>query len=67
MMAWNMNCVSSILEVHGKIIGYDMMSITKGFSEAVCVLIATEQNDVLNENVSLKIDDEIMKIKVSEI
>jgi hypothetical protein len=55
------------LEVHGKIIGYDMTSITKGFLEAVCVLITTEQHDALNENVSLKIDDEIIKIKVSDI
>jgi hypothetical protein len=61
------DCISSILEVHGKIIGYDMTSISKGFLEAVCVLITTEQHDALNENVSLKIDDEIMKIKVSYI
>lgn len=44
-----------------------MTSITKGFSEGVRVLIATEQNDVLNENIQLKIDDEKMEIKVSKI
>jgi hypothetical protein len=56
LIGWNRRCIESIVEYAGKMVGYNIASMSQGSLTGVKVLMCTTSFVTLNERVLLVLD-----------
>jgi hypothetical protein len=67
LIGWNRKCIESMVEDAGKMIGYDITSVSQGSLMGVKVLLSTTSFTTLNKQLSLILDGEEFDISVMEM
>ncbi|KAG6735302.1 hypothetical protein POTOM_022361 [Populus tomentosa] len=67
LIGWNRRCIESMVEDAGKMIGYDITSVSQGSLMGVKVLLCTTSFTTLNKQLSLILDGEKFDISVMEM
>jgi hypothetical protein len=67
LIGWNRRCIEFMVEDVGKMIGYDITSVSQGSLMGVKVLLSTTSFTTLNKQLSLILDGEEFDISVMEM
>ncbi|XP_073264031.1 uncharacterized protein [Populus alba] len=67
LIGWNRRCIESIIEKAGKMLGYDITSVSQGSLTGVKVLLSTTSFEMLNEHVLLVLDGDEFEISIMEM
>jgi hypothetical protein len=67
LIGWNHICIESIIEKAGKMVGYDITSVSQGSLTGVKVLLSTTSFETLNEHVLLVLDGDEFDISIMEM
>jgi len=67
LIGWNRRCIEFMVEDVGKMIGYDITSVSQGSLMGVKVLLSTTSFTTLNNQLSLILDGEEFDISVMEM
>ena len=67
LIGWNRRCIESMVEDAGKMIGYDITSVSQGSLMGVKVLLCTTSFTTLNKQLSLTLDGEEFDISIMEM
>ncbi|KAG6738395.1 hypothetical protein POTOM_058011 [Populus tomentosa] len=67
LIGWNHRCIESIIEKAGKMLGYDITSVSQGSLTGVKVLLSTTSFETLNEHVLLVLDGDEFEISIMEM
>ena len=67
LIGWNRRCIESIIEKAGKMVGYDITSVSQGSLTGVKVLLSTTSFETLNEHVLLVLDGDEFDISIMEM
>ncbi|KAG6750616.1 hypothetical protein POTOM_045121 [Populus tomentosa] len=67
LIGWNRRCIESIIEKAGKMLGYDITSVSQGSLTGVKVLLSTTSFETLNEHVLLVLDGDEFEISIMEM
>jgi hypothetical protein len=62
MEGWNKNCIDTLLQSWGNIIGYDTSCVSQGSISGIRVLIRTTKLEPLQGQVLLKLDGIQVKV-----
>jgi hypothetical protein len=65
LIGWNCRCIESIVEDVGKMIGYDITSMSQGSLMGVKALLSTTSFMTLNERISLILNGDEFEISES--
>ncbi|KAG6790614.1 hypothetical protein POTOM_006772 [Populus tomentosa] len=67
LIGWNRRCIESIIKKAGKMLGYDITSVSQGSLTGVKVLLSTTSFETLNEHVLLVLDGDEFEISIMEM
>ncbi|KAJ6944605.1 hypothetical protein NC652_009847 [Populus alba x Populus x berolinensis] len=67
MEGWNRNCINSLLQSWGNIVGYDTSCVSQGSISGLRVLIRTTTLDPLHDHVFLQLDGVQVEVSLKEI
>ena len=67
LIGWNRRCIESIVEKAGKMIGYDITSVSQRSLTGLKVLLSTTSFETLNECVLLVLDGDEFDISIMEM
>ncbi|KAG6768380.1 hypothetical protein POTOM_027294 [Populus tomentosa] len=67
LIGWNRRCIISTIQKVGKMVGYDITSVSQGSLTRVKVLLSTTSFETLNEHVLLVLDGDEFEISIMEM
>jgi 23S rRNA U2552 (ribose-2'-O)-methylase RlmE/FtsJ len=67
MEGWNKNCIDSLLQSSGNIVGYDTTCVSQGSISGIRVLINTIKLEPLHDQVILELDGTQVDVILQEI